>query len=1323
MNPTICLNMIVKNESHIIEETLKMLCDKINFSYWVISDTGSTDDTPNIITNFFKSKNIKGELIHNLWKNFAHNRTLALEAAYNKSDLLFIFDADDEIHGDIQMPNAHIDIDGYLLNFGSEIGISYQRILLVNNRIRWNYQSVVHEYINCLKPNPKLATLEGNYYIVSGRRGNRSSDPDKYLKDAKILEEAYYEAKKNNDMLYLRYGFYCANSYKDSGKSHEAIKWYKITLENGNWEQEKYMSCYHLYNEYCKIGEEEKGIYYLVESVKYDSERMECIQLLIKHYCLKDMHKVAYQYYALNKDFYETQYLQSKSDGKLFLELDKPNFILPYYMILVCDKVKNVIPEANKTIVKMYEIIFIKKCPIFHPDFFIGNVLYNLQFFIEICLKYNNNFVSLFQSYINFLQSNNFDLNKYDFMKNFEKYGVKISLSPSIDLNNSIFTEEECKKSNKVLIYTGFSNSPWNHTYGINNALGGSETAVINLANQLSSVFEIFICGSVGEEIVENKNIRYINLDTIKSIAQTTPFHTIIVSRYISFYEMYPQISFYQSFIWGHDIILFNYGCNVETNTILKKWDKKIKGCICQTNWHKNLFSNYYPELKDKFYVINNGIEIDNFTYKQIKITNRFIYTSCSERGLDKLLELWPSIVEHLPDAELFICSYNHFPHNDYENKLNEIIKSYSNVKHLGKLNKEKLYELMSTAEYWLYPTNFNETSCITAMEMLMSEVICIYYPLAGLIDTLGDYGIPVKSGDEINTIVNLSMKQKQDIKKRGKSYALSCSWENRKNIWLTLINCNLNVYQNNEKINKIIKIVNLKRNEDRRQAMLRQLQRENIENYEFFEAVDGLELKETKELQELFNDNNFKNRKGIIGCTLSHMALWKQLINDENNNYYVILEDDIEICTNFKEKLNKHCELFCQNNVEHLSLGIADYNKNDQKKIATEDIKIFQKDVYEFWNITFAYIISKSAAKKIIDFVNSCSIKCALDDTRSYADILDHHHTTHCIAEQKTYFNSNTLISSSFNFDNTCFTNKTIQIAFCGGTFNIYNNFITNNLEKYSNCNISVVNPNENSDILFYSDLNETNYQNYNSKRKIFYSGEPFGISQDADFNITFDKTTKNNYRIPLWLLYTNQYLFEECERRKNGIINVPKRNKFCSFISNGEDKTTYRREIVEKLSAYKQVDCGGKYLNNIGYNVPRGINCSGKIDHNNNYKFAIAFENENYPGYVSEKICDIYKSNCIPIYWGNEAVMDDFNPNTFIYANKFENFDKLVEYIIQVDNDNELYASYFKEPFFSKKWLNMFKDPHQIFYRNLIDLIIGNNKNLYDNFVNSSK
>jgi len=72
---TICLNMIVKNESHIILETLENILSTLKIDYWVISDTGSTDNTPQLIKEFFQSRNIPGELKHDPWKDFGHNHS------------------------------------------------------------------------------------------------------------------------------------------------------------------------------------------------------------------------------------------------------------------------------------------------------------------------------------------------------------------------------------------------------------------------------------------------------------------------------------------------------------------------------------------------------------------------------------------------------------------------------------------------------------------------------------------------------------------------------------------------------------------------------------------------------------------------------------------------------------------------------------------------------------------------------------------------------------------------------------------------------------------------------------------------------------------------------------------------------------------------------------------------------------------------------------------------------------------------------------------------------------------------------------------------
>ena len=787
--PTICLNMIVKNESHIIKNTLEKLCNKIHFSYWVICDTGSTDNTQQIITDFFNDKNIPGELHNNEWKNFAYNRNIALNEAFNKTDLLLVFDADDEIHGNITMPKI-VNSDGYLLNFGNSHGISYERILLVNNKIRWEFKSVIHEYINCLKPNPQISHLEGNYYVESGRTGSRNIDPEKYLKDANILEEAYYEAKTNNDNIYMRYGFYCANSYKDAGKTEEAIKWYKITLGNENWSQEKYMCCLNLYNLYNIIGEKEKGLYYLVESFNYDLERMECVSLLIKEYCSRGFNKIAYNYYCMIKDFYEYKYLQTNNTHKLFIENDKPNFFLPYYIIIVADKVKETFSEAKQTIIKMYEIIFTKKYPI-TDDFYIGNLLYNLQFFIHFCCK-TDNFINLANEYLDFLHKNGVNLEKWDFLLKPEYINTGINVDnyfiKEVTDKTQKFSTEICKNTKNILIYTGFLDFKWNYTYMQDNALGGSEKAVAYLTKCFPKDYNIYISGEVENEIIDN--IQYIHLDELTKLINLIPFHTVIVSRYIGFYEMFKECSYYQTYIWAHDILLLPYGSNLNESQILKKWNKYINKCICLTEWHKNEFIEKYPILKDKITLINNGLDCQSFsTDTNKKIKNKFIYSSRPDRGLNILLELWPQILENLPDATLVISFYGTFPSDQL--LIKTIIDSYDSIQYLGKLKFEQLYQEMASSEYWLYPTHWPETSCITALEMLMSGVICLYYPVAGLINTLGNYGIPVEKGQEIEAINNLTVKRKTEIIKRGKEYALSCSWTNRAKEWEKVLGLN----------------------------------------------------------------------------------------------------------------------------------------------------------------------------------------------------------------------------------------------------------------------------------------------------------------------------------------------------------------------------------------------------------------------------------------------------------------------------------------------------------------------------------------------------
>ena len=810
---TICLNMIVKNESHIIEKTLEKLCNKIKFDYWVICDTGSTDNTPEIITEFFSKKNIKGEIHYDAWENFAHNRTLALKRAYKKTDLLLVFDADDEIVGDIKIPTDVL-FDEYSLKFGSSSGTSYTRVLMINNHKIFEYLSVIHEFITCKEGPTKGTRIEGDYYVVSGRTGSRSFDKDKYLKDALILEKAHAEAVTKKDPLFHRYAFYCANSYKDCGKFEDAVKWYKITLnQQDQWGQEKYISCLCIYECFEKLKQMETGFFYLVKAFAYDNERLECLYPLLVHYCCENMHKVAYNYYLNIKDFFENKYLNTDISTKLFVTPDKYNFFVPYYMIMIADKVQDFV-----CVVKMYEIIFTKKQRMFE-EWYIKNLLYNLQFFLTHVTKDNTRFIPLANEYFKFVFENGIELQKFDFLSKPEYKNAGIItdnyIIKEVTNKSQKYSKNECANSKNILIYTGFSETEWNYTYMQNNALGGSEKAVIYISNCFPKDYNIFISGHVKNEIIDN--IQYIHLNELTNLIERTPFHTLIVSRYVGFYEMFKTCSFYQSFIWAHDTLLLPYGCNLNEARILKKWNNYIDGCVCLTEWHKTIFSEKYPELKNKITLINNGLELTSFPnvdsdniLKNNKIKNKFIYTSRPDRGLNILLKLWPQIIEQIPDATLTISTYGSFPSNAEEVTLKTLIDTTPSIHYLGKLNVEQLYNEMSSAEFWLYPTHWQETSCITALEMLMSEVICLYYPVAGLVNTVGDYGIQIKPGSEIDAIVSLTIDNKNEIRQKGKKYALSCSWSKRYELWNKLLSHNKNTNFDNNIQDRIYELHNI---------------------------------------------------------------------------------------------------------------------------------------------------------------------------------------------------------------------------------------------------------------------------------------------------------------------------------------------------------------------------------------------------------------------------------------------------------------------------------------------------------------------------------
>lgn len=238
--PTVCLSMIVKNESHIILECLASMAPYID-SY-CICDTGSTDGTQDLIRTFFADRGISGEVIQHEWQNFGHNRTLALQACDGKADYAWMIDADDFVSGDFRFP-TDMSADGYTLKI-ERGNFSWWRNQIFRTGIGWHFVGVLHEYAACHKPNPKVGKLEGNYSIQARTLGARNvgcTPIEKYSKDAEMLEKALIDEPNNS-----RYWFYLAQSYFDSQQWDQATRAYQKRAEIGGWEEEVYYSLFRL---------------------------------------------------------------------------------------------------------------------------------------------------------------------------------------------------------------------------------------------------------------------------------------------------------------------------------------------------------------------------------------------------------------------------------------------------------------------------------------------------------------------------------------------------------------------------------------------------------------------------------------------------------------------------------------------------------------------------------------------------------------------------------------------------------------------------------------------------------------------------------------------------------------------------------------------------------------------------------------------------------------------------------------------------------------------------------------------------------------------
>lgn len=230
----ICLNMIVKNEAHVIARCLASVRPFVDA--WVVVDTGSTDGTQDLVRRLLAD--LPGELHERPWKDFGRNRSEAIELARGHGDYLFTIDADEVLQLPDGFERPALGTDAYALRvaYGD---VRYDRVCLIDARLPWRWVGVLHEYLECGRP-VERPLLAGPVVQVHSDGARSQQDVQvKYAQDARVLEAALRDEPDNT-----RYVFYLAQSYRDSGQHESALACYERRAAMGGWDEEVWFSLY-----------------------------------------------------------------------------------------------------------------------------------------------------------------------------------------------------------------------------------------------------------------------------------------------------------------------------------------------------------------------------------------------------------------------------------------------------------------------------------------------------------------------------------------------------------------------------------------------------------------------------------------------------------------------------------------------------------------------------------------------------------------------------------------------------------------------------------------------------------------------------------------------------------------------------------------------------------------------------------------------------------------------------------------------------------------------------------------------------------------------
>jgi glycosyltransferase involved in cell wall biosynthesis len=785
--------LIVRNEENNLEQCINSFRPYVD--ELVIVDTGSSDKTPEIAKKYadkfevYRGCNDDEDRI----EDFSKARQRALNLTSNP--WVFWVDGDDRVDGAANIPAILASVEAEVPNpekpiqvfINYEYGFDaegncvciHQRERFIRHKDSFNWLNPVHEVL-VAKPNVELAPVWrlDSMKIVHHRTGKVSSDPTRNLR---ILKK-WYEKHGETDPRQL---YYLGMEFSAHGFQEEALSILKRYVRLSGFEDEKCLAL-------ILIAQLHRGRQELNEAIEYNFKAVNeketwfepLYDLMISLYMKasatgssRDWERCVY--------FGEQAMAKGPTHSMLFINPMDRRLNIHRYLNFAYNKV-NRVQEALRSCDQALQVA---------PNdrgIVVNRAIYKSV--IEV-FELRKRTVELYQA-IKVIDNIGIRPVKQELIEQLgDLLGIQLRATVTeqkIEVKTPSYKEQKLTGKLDIVFWTG-QGVEWWSPKTLATGLGGSETAVVYTAKILAAkghAVKVYCDCPEMEGVYDGVEYKHFG----QFAGDKIDCDVLISSRQPWVMDIPFRAGL--KLLWIHDVHCGAY------NIQMQRWLLKFDAFLVLSDWHRDFVLETYPCLNPDA-VIKTANGIDHQRFKKIeKRTNKLVYSSSLDRGLDNLLVMFPKIRERVPDAELHVyygfdwwekfTALNGNPQSELARieAIKQALKQPGVFFH-GKQSQQVVADAYLSAKVWAYPTKFSETFCITAIEAQSGGCVPVTSDYAGLKDTVGSgfkldpdaYDYQIKFIEHVVAILTDDALFKAESNK-AKKFAKKYTWESVVKQW-----------------------------------------------------------------------------------------------------------------------------------------------------------------------------------------------------------------------------------------------------------------------------------------------------------------------------------------------------------------------------------------------------------------------------------------------------------------------------------------------------------------------------------------------------------